>query len=83
MITPDEFRRRKDEYPFRPFRIYLRDGRHYDVPDHIWYLVGESVMKVGIPPDDNPKSRYAERSEWVEYQDIDRLESLPASAPAA
>jgi hypothetical protein len=43
MITPQEMRRRKEERPFRPFGICLRDGRQFDIPDLTWYLVGASM----------------------------------------
>jgi hypothetical protein len=61
----------------------MRDGRQYDVPDLTWYLAVESAMKVGVPPVDDPKSRYAAYTEWVEYRDIDRIELLPVPAPTA
>jgi hypothetical protein len=83
MVTPDELRRRKEEIPFRPFRIYLCDGRHFDIPDLTWYLVGEAIMKVGVAPEDDPKATVAERMEWVPYELVEKLEWLATPTAAA
>jgi hypothetical protein len=83
MITPEDLRRRIREHPFRPFRLRLTDGRHFDILDPTWHLALEPIFIVGLPPEDDPKSRFAgERSEWVPYKIIDKIEPLPLSTAA-
>jgi hypothetical protein len=70
-------------HPFRPFRVCLTDGRHFDIHDPVWNLVGEGIFLIGLPPQDDPRSRYPDRHEWVPYHLIDRVELLPAASAIA
>jgi len=79
MITAHDMRQRILAQPFRPFRVYLTDGRHFDIHDPTWNLVGEPVFLIGVAPDDDPRARVPERHEWVPYELIDRIELLPAA----
>ena len=34
--------------PFRPFRIGLSDGTHYDITNHDGAFVGKNTIEVGL-----------------------------------
>jgi hypothetical protein len=82
MITANDMRQRIREQPFRPFRVYLTDGRHFDIPEPTWTLVGEPVIILGIASEDDPRQSVPERTEMVHYHLIDRVETLPAANPS-
>jgi hypothetical protein len=79
MITANDIRQRIRAHPFQPFRVYLTDGRHFDIPDPTWTLVGEPVIFLGVASEDDPRQRVPERTEMVDYALIDRVETLPAA----
>ena len=79
MITAADMRKRSLERPFQPFRVYLTDGRRFDIHDPSWNLVAEAILLIGVAPDDDPRSRLPERHERVDYQLIDRVEVLSAA----
>jgi hypothetical protein len=83
VMKPEQLRERLYHEPFTPFRVRLKDGRHYDILQPDLHLVGESVFIIGIPAPDDPNPRFYDRTEWVRLNLIDSLESLPeSSAPA-
>jgi hypothetical protein len=82
MITAADVRQRIQERPFRPFRVYLKDGRQFDVPDPFWTLVGEPVLILGVAAKDEPPSHIPDHSVWVDYRLIDRVELLPVETAA-
>jgi hypothetical protein len=53
MFTAVHFKERMNENPFKPFRIYLSDGSHYDVTNHDIALVKREGIEVGINLDDH------------------------------
>lgn len=83
MITPQDMRRRILAHPFLPFRVYLTDGRHFDVHDPTWNVVGEPVFLIGVAPQDEPGSRFPDRHEWIPYRLIDKVEALPSQTAAS
>ena len=46
MVTASDLRQRILASPFEPFRVHLIDGRHFDVHDPTWNLVGEPVCLI-------------------------------------
>jgi hypothetical protein len=83
-MKPEQLRERLYNKPFTPFRVRLKDGRHFDILHPRLNLVGESVFIIGIPAPDDPNPGYSDHTEWVRLSLIDSLESLPEStAPAA
>jgi hypothetical protein len=83
-MKPEQLRERLYQEPFTPFRVRLKDGRHYDIHYPRLNLVGESVFIIGIPAPDDPHPRFYDHTEWVRLSLIDGLDSLPEStAPAA
>jgi hypothetical protein len=43
MFTALHFKERLNQYPFTPFRIYMSDGKQYDIPNHDVAMI--SVMR--------------------------------------
>jgi hypothetical protein len=75
MITPKQLRRLLDAQPFRPFRIHLSDGSHYDVTNHDMALVGRNTVEIGVNPD--PEG-FAEMFVRCAILHITRLEDIEA-----
>ena len=65
--------------PFRPFRLCLSDGRHYDIVHHDMALVGKNVVDVGINFD---ADGFAESFARCSILHITNLEDLPETAVA-
>lgn len=65
--------------PFRPFRVLVKDGRHYDILYQELAMVFRTYFWIGIPVpgQQDPFYDYAVR---VDHSDIDRLEMLDGSA---
>jgi hypothetical protein len=58
--------------PFQSFRIYMNDGRHFDVRHPEMILLSRSTVHVGLPPDDE----VAERIEMLHVRNITSVEPL-------
>ena len=48
MITAKQLRQLLAASPFRPFRIHLSDGSHYDVTNHDMAIVEQTTVDVGV-----------------------------------
>jgi hypothetical protein len=79
-MTCEEARQYLWREPFQPVRIRLKNGRMYDVPDSGWTLAAEAILMVGVPPEDNPGSRFPDHLEWVRWPEVEAIE--PLSGPA-
>lgn len=75
MITANEIRERMIETPFRPFRICMTDGRHFDVVNHDMAFVTRNAILVGLY---TGKDSIAERTAHWAILHIVRVEELPA-----
>ena len=51
MFTALHFKERINQRPFKPFRIYMSDGKQYDITNHDMALVKRHALEVGIDPD--------------------------------
>ena len=78
----DELQRMLRAKPFQPFRVFVRDGRRYDVTHPRMNLLGHNFVKFGIgAPDLRPP--VVDHTEYVRLVDIERVEPLdPATPPA-
>jgi hypothetical protein len=79
MIDPMDLYRTLHREPFRPFRVYLTDGRIYDIRYHRNNVVGTTFFVVGIPSLEDPEF-VADRSVRVPLELIDRVEDLDQAA---
>jgi hypothetical protein len=48
VMNPEEIRQRLQTQPFQPFRIYLSDGRSYDIRHPEMVFVTRQTLIVGI-----------------------------------
>ena len=48
MIAAAQLRERMNEYPFKPFRITMSDGRTFAVPNHDTALLKKNSILVGV-----------------------------------
>ncbi len=78
-MTCEEARKYLWKEPFQPVRIRLKDGRTFDIPYRGWTLAAEAILIIGQPPEDDPKSRYSDRSVWVQWPEVDTIEPLTES----
>lgn len=80
MITPKQIRELLQARPFRPFRICLSDGTHYDITNHDMAFVGRNTVEIGLNLDPEGFAEYFARCSILH---ITRLEDLPEPAAAA
>ena len=69
--------------PFQPVRIRLKDGRTFPVPHPGFTLAAEAILIIGLPPADDPDSEFPDRSEWVQWTQVDSIEPLSQTAAPA
>lgn len=75
-----EMQRLLRQKPFQPFRVFVSDGRLYEVRHPRMNLLGPTFIKIGLPAADLPPP-ICERAEYVRLDQIQRVELLPGSAP--
>ena len=74
MITAKQIRGLLEARPFRPFRICLSDGSHYNITNHDMAFVMKNTVEVGLNPDSDGFAEYAARCAILH---ITKLEDLP------
>ncbi len=74
MITAKQIRELLQARPFKPFRICLSDGSHYDITNHDMAFVSQSTVEVGINLNADGFAEYIARCSILH---ITRLEDLP------
>jgi hypothetical protein len=77
-MRPDEIRTHLRRQPFRPIRVYLSDGSHYDVRHPELALVSRMDVVIAIDPgnDDVP-----ERSVYCDPVHVTRIEPINGQDP--
>jgi hypothetical protein len=68
-------RRLLRQKPFKPFRVILSDGRHYDIRHPRMNLLAETYIKIGIPAPDLPPP-VSDHTEYVRLTEIERAREL-------
>ncbi len=76
-MKPEDIRELRDAEPFVPFRIFLTDGKTYDIPHRDFLMVARNVIDIGLA--DNPASGIYDRIVWVSPLHIVRIENLQAA----
>ena len=51
MFTALQVKERLTQNPFKPYRIYMSDGKQYDITNHDVAMVKRHALEVGIDPD--------------------------------
>lgn len=76
MITAKQLRELLQGKPFKPFRICLSDGTHYDITNHDMAFVGKNTVEVGLNLDPDGFAEYFARCSILH---ITKLEDLSES----
>jgi len=78
-MRPEEFRELIRRQPFVPIRLYLTDGKTYDIrhPENV--LVSRSYIHVGVDAD--PATGVVSRVDFVSLLHIVRVENSPTNIP--
>jgi len=79
-MQPQEMYDLLHQEPFQPFRVYLKDGRIFDIRYPDLNRATVTSFLIGIPLVGAPDPR-AERAVYVAWENITRVEPLPQSAP--
>jgi hypothetical protein len=74
MITAKQIRELLEARPFKPFRICLSDGKHYDITNRDMAFVTKNTVEVGINLDADGFAEYVARCSILH---ITRLEDFP------
>jgi hypothetical protein len=74
-MQPSELHPLFDLKPFRPLRIYLKDGRTFDVRFRELVIVGIDYLTVGIPAPLEREAIY-DSVEHVRLDEIDHIDRL-------
>lgn len=76
MIEPEKLYSLLHDGEFQPFRVYLNDGRHYDVVNRHTAVVGQTYMSIGKPLPEQAHKDWpvCESSVNVDIADIVRFE---------
>ena|ERR1043166_1351590 len=78
MITAKQVRELLQAKPFKPFRIYLSDGRHYDITHHEMAFVTQHTVEVGINLSADGFAEYVARCSILH---MTSLEDIPEAMP--
>jgi hypothetical protein len=78
-VSPDEINKLLTAKPFEPFRLYLTDGRTFDIHHPDFVLVGNRA--VHVYEYDDPESRRYSNYAVVGILHIVRAEPLATAAP--
>jgi hypothetical protein len=82
-MTCEEARQYLWRKPFQPVRIRLKDGRRYDIFYRGWTIAAEAILMIGLPPVNDPGSRFPDRKVWVRWPEVEAIEPLPEPAAPA
>lgn len=78
----EELREWLKREPFQPFRVYLADGRTYDVRYPRMNLLAQTFIKIGIPTQNSTNPILCDHTEYVRLDEIIRLEPLTNAVSA-
>ena len=79
-MRAEEIRELLDAQPFRPFRIYMTDGKTYDIRHPELIVVFRTKVQICFP--DDPVRRIFDHAEHCALLQIVRVEELQALATA-
>ena len=76
-FTAEMLKELMEEKPFRPFRVFLTNGRQYDVPNHDAAFITENKLEIGL---DLNKKGFAQRTVNCAYGHIANIEEIESKA---
>ena|SRR5438128_8532 len=65
------------QQPFQPVRVFLKDGRVFEIKHEELVVVGINFLDIGIPRPDDPRPFY-DYIETVPFEALERVEREPA-----
>jgi hypothetical protein len=81
-MSPEQLYYLLQEQPFQPKRVYLKDGRTYDIPLREMVVVGVTYVDIGLQaPDERPG--ICEGIVTFAPEDILRVETVTPAAQAS
>jgi hypothetical protein len=80
-MGPAEMRELLRKRPFEPFRLYVDDGRVFDIKYPHLNLVTDLRMVIGVPDPNDPAPWMAEHGVHLGWSVITKVEPLTAPAP--
>jgi hypothetical protein len=78
-VEYDEIQRWRKQQPFQPFRVFVRDGRIYNVTHPRTTLLAATYVVIGILARDL-RPPICDHTEYVRLDEIERIEAIPATA---
>jgi len=78
MITARQIRELLESKPFKPFRICMSDGTHYDIPNHDMAWVTKSTVEVGVNGDADGFAEYVARCSILHITKLEDLQETVA-----
>jgi hypothetical protein len=69
--------------PFQPFRVYLTDGRTFEIRYPRMNLLAQTFIKIGIPMPGSTDPFICDHTEYARLDEITRLEPLGGGDTAA
>jgi len=81
-MTRETLREWLKRQPFQPFRVYLTDGRTFDVRYPRMNLLAYTYIKIGIPEPGSTDPMICDHTEYVRLNEIERLEALSPTTEA-
>jgi hypothetical protein len=79
-MQAEEIYRLLQPRPFQPVRVYLKDGRTYDIKFRELVIVGSTFLDIGIPAPDEPEPIF-DYVVTVPLGDIQRVELITTPQP--
>ena len=68
--------------PFQPFRVFLSDGRTFDVRHPRTNLLAQTFIKIGIPEPNSTDPWICDYTEFVPLTQITKVEPLSSVSSA-
>jgi hypothetical protein len=78
-MTPNDLREDLRAQPFRPIRLVVSDGSHYDIQHPELCMVGLGSVIIGLSND--PNSPFFERTVRMDNRAISHVLPLPVTTP--
>jgi hypothetical protein len=79
MLDPVELYKLFHKQPFQPTRVFVKDGRIFDIPHERMAVVGDTYFAIGVPAYNEPYPICAFLVN-VPLKDIERVEHIPVTA---
>jgi hypothetical protein len=78
-MAPEDIYRAVQHEPFKPVRLFLKDGRRYDITHRNLIMVGRTFVDIGIQAPDEPHG-ISEGSVFLSPEDVLRVEFIDGAA---